>query len=335
MRGRRIGPAGRSTARARIRLHESPDDAILSAARARLDKKAATMTAPDDLLAFKRMIEEKNPVFSKSQKKIASFLLSDHDHAAFMKAAELAARLGVSEATIVRFASALGFEGFPQLRKFLQNILRDKVSPAVRMQNKLEDLRRGEGHILSQMIEMETRSISEIGHTVHTEDFDAAVAAFLGAKRIFAFGNGPSRMLAELLELRLNRFGITTVALAESGRDLLEKLLLLKPGDVLFATAFARITGELVAVLKHAKRLGCECVLLTDIADPDLFSYADTVMSVKRGPIHSFHSLSAPMTVINALILAIAMAKPDESLRSLAELENFRKEYDLDPIGIL
>jgi len=293
------------------------------------------MTAPDDLLAFKRLIEERNSAFSKSQKKIASYLLSDHDHAAFMNAAEIAGKLGVSEATIVRFATALGFGGFPQLRKFLQNILRDKVSPAIRMRNKLEDLRHGEGHILSQMIEMETKSISEIGHTIHIEDFDAAVATLLGAERIFVFGNGPSRMLAELLELRLNRFGIMTIPLVDSGRDLLEKLILLKPGDVLFATAFARITGELVAALKHARQLACKRILLTDISDTDLFSCADTVLSVKRGPIHSFHSLSAPMTVLNAMILAIAMARPDESLRSLAELEEFRKEYDLDPIGRL
>lgn len=293
------------------------------------------MTAPDDLLAFKRLIEEKNPNFSKSQKKIASFLLADHDHAAFMNAAELAVRLEVSEATIVRFASAIGFEGFPQLRKFLQNILRDKVSPAIRMQNKLEDLREGEGHILSQVVEMETKSISEIGQTVHIDDFDAAVTAILTAKRIFIFGIGPSRVLAELMELRLNRFGIPTVALVDSGRDLLEKLLLLKPDDAIIATAFNRITGELAAVLKHAKRVDCKRVLLTDISDPDLFSYVHTVLSVKRGPIHSFHSLTAPMTVINALILAVAMNRPEESLRSLAALEDFRKEYDLDPIGVL
>jgi DNA-binding MurR/RpiR family transcriptional regulator len=293
------------------------------------------MTAPDDLLTFKRLIEKRNPDFSKSQKKIASFLLSDHDHAAFMNAAELAARLDVSEATVVRFASAIGFDGFPQLRKFLQNMLRDKVSPALRMQNKLEDLRHGEGHILSQVVEMETKSISEISHTVHQKDFDAALSILLGAERVFIFGIGPSRMLAELMELRLNRFGIPTVALVESGRDILEKLLLLKPTDAVIATAFNRLTGELLAVLKHAKLVDCPRVLITDISDPDLFSYVHTVLAVKRGPIHSFHSLTAPMTVINALILAIAMAKPDESLKSLAELEEFRKEYDLDPIGTL
>ena len=293
------------------------------------------MTAPDDLLVFKRLVEEKSPGFSKSQKRIASFLLSDHDRAAFMNAAELAAQLEVSEATIVRFATALGFEGFPQLRKFLQNILRDKVSPALRMQNKLEDLQEGEGHILSQVVEMETTSISEIGQTVHIDDFDAAVTAILSAKRIFIFGIGPSRMLAELMELRLNRFGISTVALVDSGRDLIEKLILLKPDDTIVATAFNRITGELAAVLKHAKQVDCRRILLTDISDPDLFSYVHTVLSVKRGPIHSFHSLTAPMTVINALILAVAMNRPEESLQALADLEDYRKKYDLDPIGVL
>jgi DNA-binding MurR/RpiR family transcriptional regulator len=293
------------------------------------------MTAPENLPAFKRLIEEKNASFSKSQRKIAAFLLSDPDHAAFMSASEIAGKLGMSEATIVRFASALGFEGFPQLRRFLQNVLRDKVSPALRLQNKLDDLRQGKGDVLSQVVEMEMSFIARLGETVHKEEFDAAVEAILGAKRVFAFGSGPSRMLAELLELRLNRFGIPTTAMVESGRDLLEKLVLLAPGDVVVAAAFARVTGELAAVLKHAKRVGCRVIVLTDIADPTLGAYAQTVIGMTRGPLHSFHSLTAPMTVVNALILALALARPDESLRSLAELEEFRKEYDLDPIGSL
>ncbi|HCM26072.1 MAG: hypothetical protein A2Z99_11955 [Treponema sp. GWB1_62_6] len=291
------------------------------------------MIEADKLPGFRRLMDEKSPAFSKSQKKIASFLLSEYDHAAFMNAAEIAASLGVSEATIVRFAVALGFEGFPQLRKFLQNILRDSVSPAVRMQNKLEDLRKGEGHILSQVVEMETRSIPEICRTVHAREFDAAVASVLGAERLFLFGIGPSRILAELMELRFNRFGMLTIALVNSGRDLLDKLLLMKKGDVVIAAAFTRIMGELVAVIKHAKNVGCSRILITDVEDAMLLSQVDTVMRVNRGPIHSFHSLTAPMTVINALILAVAMAKPEESLRSLAELEEFRQEYDLDPIG--
>ncbi len=292
------------------------------------------MTAPEDLLALKRLLEEKSPDFSKSQKKIASFLLSDHDHAAFMNAAELAERLEVSEATVVRFATAIGFEGFPQLRRFLQNILRDMVSPATRMRNKLDDLRQGEGHILTQVVEMETKSISEIRHTIHVADFDAAVSAILGAERIFLFGIGPSRILADLMQLRLNRFGILTVALVESGRDLLDKLLMLRKGDVVFASAFTRSTGELAAVLTHAEKMECRSVLLTDIADTRLLSCADIVMSVNRGPIHSFHSQTAPMTVINAIILAVAMSDSEASLKSLAELEKYRKEYDLDPIGV-
>ncbi len=252
-----------------------------------------------------------------------------------MNAADIASRLGTSEATIVRFASAFGFEGFPGLRRFLQNILRDMVSPVLRMQNKLEDLGRGTGHILDQIVDMEDRSIRGIRETVRTEDFDAAVTAVLDAERVFVFGIGASRILAELIDLRLTRFGIQTRTLVASGREMLEPLLLLGPRDTLLACGFHRITGELAAVLKHARRVGSRRVLLTDIDDPALSACAHVTLLVRRGPIHSFHSMTAPMTVLNALVLSVAMKQPGESLECLCRLEESRKEYDLDPIGIL
>lgn len=293
------------------------------------------MTAPTDLNTFTKMLREKSEGFSKSQKKIAAFLLSNTDRAAFMDASDFAECLGVSEATVVRFASTLGFDGFPRLRKFLQDLLRDKISPPVRMQNKLEDLRHGQGNVLDQVVDLETHSIAEVRRTVHKQDFDAAVTAILRAKRVFIFGLGPSKILAQLVELRFERFGIPTIPLTESGRDILEKLLLLKGDDVIIINAFNRITGELVAVLKHAKKVGCSRILLTDISDPSMQAYADIVLQVFRGPMHTFHSLTAPMTLINALILAIALAEPEESIHSLAQLEELRKEYDLDSLGTL
>jgi len=293
------------------------------------------MSPPVDINSFMKLLRDDNACFSKSQKKIAVFLLNDTDQAAFMNASDVAKHLNVSEATVVRFAATLGFEGFPQLRKFLQNLLRDKVSPAVRMQNKLEELRHGQGHILAQVLELEMHSITEVQNTVHEQEFDAAVAAILRANRVFVFGSGPSKILAELIELRFNRFGIHTIPLIESGRDILEKLLLLKGNDVMIVNAFNRITGELVAVLKHAKSIECDCILITDIPNLELQSYGDQVLHVVRGPMNTFHSLTAPMTVINAIILAIALARPEESLKSLSQLEDFRKEYDLDAIGKL
>lgn len=292
-------------------------------------------TGPEDLGLLRSLLDEKSPGFSKSQRKIAAYLWSDYEHAAFLNAAELGEKLEISEATVVRFAAALGLDGFPQLRRLLQNIVRHKVSPATRMQRKLEDLSASGEHILSQMVEMEKSSISEIKGSVPAEDFDAALSILLGAKRIFCFGLGASKLLAELLELRLNRFGIPTIPLTTSGRDLLEKLLLLEKDDVLIAMGFTKITGELVAVLKHSAQVDCRKILLTDVEDADFNAFDPLILRVRRGPIHSFHSLNAPMTVVNALILAIAMARREESLQRLEALEKYRKLYDLDPIGAL
>jgi DNA-binding MurR/RpiR family transcriptional regulator len=120
-----------------------------------------------------------------------------------------------------------------------------------------------------------------------------------------------------------------------SGRDLLEKLLLLNKDDVLIAAGFTKITSELVAVLKHSARVDCRRILLTDVEEVNFEPYAPILLKVRRGPVHSFHSLNAPMTVVNALILAIAMARRNQSLESLESLEKYRKLYDLDPIGVL
>ncbi|TXT42645.1 MAG: RpiR family transcriptional regulator [Spirochaetes bacterium] len=289
----------------------------------------------EDLSLLRSLLDEKSPGFSKSQRKIAAYLWSDYEHAAFLNAAEIGEKLEISEATVVRFAAALGFGGFPQLRRLLQNIVRHKVSPATRMQNKIAVLSASGEHILSQMVEMEKSSISEIQASVSAADFDAALSILLGAKRIFCFGLGASKLLAELLELRLNRFGIPTVPLIASGRDLLEKLLLLEKDDVLIAMGFAKITGELVAVLKHSAQVDCHRILLTDIQGANFEAFHPVILRVRRGPIHSFHSLNAPMTVVNALILSIAMARRDESLERLEALEQYRKLYDLDPIEAL
>jgi DNA-binding MurR/RpiR family transcriptional regulator len=293
------------------------------------------LSEPEDLSLLTRLIKEREARFSKSQKKIAAYLQSDCEHAAFLNASEIGKRLEVSEATIVRFAVALGLEGYPHLRRILQNIVRHKVSPATRMQNKLEVLSTSKDHILTQMVGMELKYIAEIQHTVSTAEFDQALSILLGAKRIFCFGLGASKLLAELLELRLNRFGIPTIPLTVSGRDLLEKLLLLNKDDVLIAAGFTKITSELVAVLKHSARVDCRRILLTDVEEVNFEPYAPILLKVRRGPVHSFHSLNAPMTVVNALILAIAMARRNQSLESLESLEKYRKLYDLDPIGVL
>lgn len=287
----------------------------------------------EELDRFHRRIEHHYPKLTKSEQRIASFLLSNHDQAAFLPAAELAERLDISEATIVRFAKSIGYDGFPKLRRDLQEIFRVRVTPATRLQRKLADLQSGEGHVLRKMIDMELQYLTEAEHSVSTADFDRAVQIALNAARVFVFGLGPSRLLAELVHLRLQRFGFTVYTLTESGRDLLEKLVLLKKDDAVLATGFHRVTGELTAVIQHAHTLGAKTVLITDMLAPVFKDRVDVILSARRGPVSNFHSLTVPMTILNALILAIAMARSGESLASLNHLQEMRAAYGLDELG--
>jgi len=113
----------------------------------------------------------------------------------------------------------------------------------------------------------------------------------------------------------------------------LEKLLLLQPGDAVLATGFHRITGELEAVVDQAHVRGCRTVLLTDILGPAFKDRADVVLAARRGPVSTFHSLTVPMTIVNALVLAVAMARPEESVGALNRLQELRAAYGLDVIG--
>ncbi len=287
----------------------------------------------EELTDFKRRLEGHFPDLTKSEQRIASYLLSSHDEAAFLPAAELAQRLAVSQPTIVRFARSVGYDSFPDLRRSLQEMFRAKVTPATRLQRKLAELRSGEGHVLSKVIDMELQYLTEAEHSIDPADFDRAVEIIAGGRRVFVLALGPARILSDLVQLRLRRFGLATYALNVSGRDLLEELLLLQPSDAVLAAGFHRVTGELIAVLDYARKIGCPAVLLTDILGPTFKDKVDVVLSARRGPVSYFHSMTVPMVILNAVLLAIAMAKPDESVASLNRLQQLRADYGLDVIG--
>jgi len=289
----------------------------------------------EELNDFRRRIEDCYPDLTKSEQRIASFLLANYDEAAFLPAAELADRLEVSQATVVRFARSVGYDSFPEMRRSLQEIFRVKVTPASRLQRKLADLNTGQGHVLQKTIDMELQYLTEAEHSISTADFDRAVDVVVRASRVFVFGTGPSRILADLLQIRLRRFGITIIPLMESGRDILEKLILLQPDDALIAMGFHRVTAEVVTVLDYAHRTGCQSVLLTDTLGATFRDKVAVILAARRGPVSTFHSLTVPMVILNALILAVAMARSDSSVAYLEKLEQLRSESGLDVIGKL
>ncbi len=286
-----------------------------------------------ELDGFRRRLEQHLPNLSKSQQHIANYLLTSYDEAAFLSAADLAQRLQVSEATVVRFAKAIGFDGFPELRRCLQEMYRGQVTPAARLQHKLTELSSSPGDVLTKVIDMEVQYLTEAAHSIAPSDVDRAVEIMLNARRIFVRGGGPSAILSELLELRLRRLGIFAISITESGRDLVEKLQLIEREDAVIATGFHRVSSELMAVVEQAGAVGSRIILITDTLGAAFRDKVDVILAARRGPVSTFHSLTVPMAITNALILAVAMARPAESLAALDRLQQLRATYGWDVPG--
>jgi DNA-binding MurR/RpiR family transcriptional regulator len=287
----------------------------------------------DELAQFRARIEKYLPRLSKSERRIAEHLLENYEQATFLSAAALAQSLGVSESTTVRFARSIGFRGFPELRTALQGIFRARVTPATRLQHKFSDLKTGEKDLFAQIVAMEQQYLDEAVTSIDPGDLQRAIGLIARAKRVFVRGGGPSAMLAELFELRMRRFGILTISITESGRALTEKLQLMRPKDAVLATGFLRVSAELAAVIDHAHKMGCRTILLTDTLGSAFGDQVDVVLAARRGPVSDFHSLTVPMAILNALILGVALRRPEASLGALKRFEELRAAYGLDVNG--
>lgn len=278
---------------------------------------------------FSELVRAHFDTLTKSERRIADYILRNPDEAAFLAAADLAQRLGLSEATVVRFAHSVGFSGFPELRACLQALFRRRVSHAARLRKKLAEIS-PESHILEQVVAMEVEYLTDALRTVSREAFDEAVRLICGARRIFVYALSGSATLAELLQHRLRRFGLDVVLLTQSGREICEPLLTLGADDVLFAMLFFNVSDVMEATLAYAKECDAKVILLTDTLGPLLHEHTDLLLEARRGPVMAFHSLIVPMAIAQALIIAVAMANEEKSLATLDRLDEIRQRLNFD-----
>ena len=279
------------------------------------------------MTTFSQRIHSRLDQLTKSERKIADYLQRNFDEAVFFSAADLAEQLNLSEATVVRFAQAIGFSGFPELRQCLQELFKEKVTHAALLRKKLAELS-PETHVLEQVMAMEMEYLTDAMRTVSREAFDEAVRVVCEARRLFVYGLSGSATLAELLEHRLRRFGIEVVPLTQSGREVCEKLLMLTDEDAFLAILFFNLSEVMVSTLEYAKHCGCQVILLTDTLGPDLRDKVDVLLEARRGPVMAFHSLIVPMAIIQALIIAVAMADQKKALATLDRLDDIRERLN-------
>ena len=278
------------------------------------------------LVDFEQIITDYYQQLTKSEKQIANYLRKNQEESAFLSAAELADRLNLSEATIVRFARTVGFDSYPAMREVLQENFRRRVTHSTRLQSRLEELLDG-GDIFERMVASEIDYLSQALETVDRQAFKGAVDLMKTHKRIFVFGVGPSVSLVELMDIRLRRVGWDVISLTTTGREILEPLLMMNEQDLLFTICFFDVTAALELVLDYANEVNSKVIMLTDTLGSIIGDKADVVLAARRGPVSGFHSLVVPMTIINTLLLVLAQEDQEHTMASLDKLDELRERY--------
>jgi len=274
---------------------------------------------------FSQVLTDHFNDLTKSEKRIANFLRKNQEESAFLSAGEIASRLDLSEATLVRFARSLGFSSYPAMRTVLQDNFRRRVTHSARLRGRLNDLRDG-GDIFERLTATEIDFLTQALDSIKQEELNKAVEILHEHDRVFVFGLGPSVSLVDLLELRLRRFGREVVPLTSSGREFLEYLTMMEENDLLFVICFFDQNPALKLVIDYANKVGATIIMLTDTLEAILGDKVDVVLSAKRGPIGEFHSLVVPMTVINALLLSLASMEQEKTMTLLDKLDNLRDQ---------
>jgi len=286
-------------------------------------------TQPVASLDFAQIISEHYKHLTKSEKQIADYLRKNQEEAAFLSAGEVAARLELSEATLVRFARSLGFDSYPAMREVLQENFRHRVTHSTRLRSRLDELRET-GDIFERLVASEIDYMTQSLESVNRDALHQAVELIKNRKRIFIFGVGPSVSLVELMKIRLERFGRQVIPLTTAGREFLEPLLSMTENNLLFVICFFDVTPALQLVLDYAHDVHCPVIMLTDTLGSIIGDKADVVLSAKRGPVSGFHSLVVPMTIINSILLAMAGEEGGvmENLDKLDQLRERLKKYN-------
>jgi len=274
------------------------------------------------------LIEDHYPKFSKGQRRIADYILKSYDKAAYMTASKLGTLVDVSESTVVRFAIELGYEGYPDMQRAMQEFVRTKLTSFQRIEvtNNLI----GDGDLLEKVLSSDIEKIKHTCENIDRASFNGAVDAVVKAKRIFIIGIKSSSNLAGFLNHNLRMiFDDVKLLQTTSGSELFEQLIGINKDDVLIAISFPRYSKSVKNAVEFAKNAGADVIALTDTEQSPIAPSADQLLLAESDMASFVDSLVAPLSIINALVVAVAKKKQDELKDRLSQLEQIWDEYDV------
>ncbi|AGF56604.1 MULTISPECIES: MurR/RpiR family transcriptional regulator [Clostridium] len=274
-----------------------------------------------------RLIQGKFIRLSKGQKLIAEYILKNYDKAAFMTAAKLGISVGVSESTVVRFAIELGFSGYPKLQKALQELIKNKLTTVQRLE--LRNDYYTDGDALKGVLKADMENIRATLEKINENTFEDVVKNIFEAKRIYIIGLRSSTALAEFLGFYLNII-LQNVKIVSYGiSDVFEQMINVGDGDLVIGIGFPRYAAKTIDALEFAQDRGAKVVALTDSLLSPLASKADHTLIAQSNMASFVDSLVAPMSVINALIIAVGMREKENISDIFGNLEQIWQTYNV------
>ncbi|WP_077367614.1 MurR/RpiR family transcriptional regulator [Anaerosalibacter sp. Marseille-P3206] len=274
-----------------------------------------------------KLIQYNFTKFSKSQKLIADYILDNYDKAAFMTAAKLGTTVGVSESTVVRFANTLGYTGYRELQSDLQELIKNKLTTVQRIS--LTDEYSNKENLLKRVFKKDVSNISKTFEELDYSVFGQAVEAILKGKRVYILGLRSSSFLAGYLGFYLN-FILSNVKTVTAGpSDIFEQLLKVTSKDVVIGISYPRYSTRTLEALKYVKEKGSTVIGITDSLLSPAAQISDITLLASSNMVSFVDSLVAPMSLINALIIAVGMEKREDITTYFEDLEGIWKKYSV------
>jgi len=272
------------------------------------------------------VIQEKMHTFSKGQRKIAGFILDSYDKAAFMTASRLGKRVGVSESTVVRFAFELGYDGYPDMQRSLQKMIRNRLTTVQRIEVTKDRL--GGQDLLSMVLQSDIDKIRITLEELDRESFERAVDAMVSARKIYIIGVRSSAAIASFLHFYFNLiFDSVVLVSANTSSEIFESLLRVGEEDVVIGVSFPRYSSRTVQAISFARDRGATTVAITDSEASPLAPISSYSLMARSDMVSFVDSLVAPLSLVNALLVAVSQRRNDELARTFHTLEEIWEEY--------
>lgn len=274
------------------------------------------------------ILQDNSHKFSKGQRAIGRYIIDSYDKAAFMTANRLGKTVGVSESTVVRFAMELGYEGYPEMQKALQEMVVNRLTSVQRIE--VANDRIGNQDVLTTVIQSDIEKLRQTAETVSRQSFLHAVEAILKARRVYIVGVRSTAPLATLLGYYLSQMLDTVRTVTNSGTSaIFEQVISADHRDVVIAFSFPRYSSSTAQAAKYCREKGVEVIGITDSPASPLGRNCDHVLLAKSDMISLVDSLTAPLSIVNALIVAVAARREQELENRFGELERVWEQYNV------